>query len=277
MKEITILIVDDDKEVLSTLEEIVTELQLHPLTATNGKEALEKIKTHKVDLIITDLMMPVMDGIELIKQSRILNSKIPIAVISGYGDVKNVIGALTHGAYNFVSKPFTINEIETIIKKGLRLREFSLGTHKILDGIRNYTEMIIPSYPHLLPAITLYIARECQWRGLEDEDMLTNISISIDEILNNALVHGNELDETKKLTIKLTFDTEKFHVSIADEGNGFDHQKVMEEISEESYNMPSKRGLFITKYLMDEMLFNEKGNEITLVKYLQEEGKRTLH
>lgn len=277
MKEINVLIVDDDKEVLSTLKEIIDELKLNSVTAGDGKEAMEKIKTQKIDLIITDLLMPKMDGLELIQQSRLLNPKIPIAVISGYGEAKNVIVALTRGAYNFISKPFTIKEIESIVKKGLRLREFSLGTHKILAGIRNYTEINIPSYTHLLPSVTLYTVRECQWRGIEDEDLLTNISICVDEMLNNALIHGNGLDESKKISIKLTFDTEKFMICIEDEGNGFNHQEILASLSEDTYNIPTKRGLFIVKYLMDRLSYNEKGNEVTLIKYLLEEGERTLH
>ncbi|MCX5894796.1 MAG: response regulator [Proteobacteria bacterium] len=277
MKDVTVLIVDDDSELLTTVEEMVKELQLTPLTASNGLEAMEKIRSQKVDLIITDLMMPEMDGLELIRKSRLLNPKIPIAVISGHGEAKNVIEALSRGAYNFVCKPFTMQELEAIIKKGLRIREFSLGTHKILEGIVNYTEINIPSSPHLLPAVTLYIVRECQWRGIEDDDLLSNISVCVDELLCNALIHGNDLDEIKKISVKLAFDPEKCTVSIEDEGKGFNHKKVLQGLAEEQYVPPTKRGLFIVKYLMDELVFNEKGNKVTLVKYLNQGGKRVLH
>ena len=277
MKQINVLVVDDDSDVLSTLSEILSELKLSPVTAADGAEAIEKIKTRKIDLIITDLMMPVMDGFELIQRTRQLNVNIPIAVISGHGEVKNVVNALSRGAYNFITKPFTIKEIENIVKRGLRLREFSLGTHRLLEGIRNYSEMEIPSYPHLLPSATLYVIRECQWRGLEDEASLSNISISVDELLNNALIHGNDLDETKKIYVKITFDNEKFTVSVEDEGNGFDYNHLLTEFSENAQTLPTKRGLFIVNYLMDELSFNEKGNMVTMAKYLEPEGKRVLH
>jgi CheY-like chemotaxis protein len=277
MKDIQVLIVDDDREVMTMLADIVRELNLTPVTASHGQEAMEKLKGQKIDLIITDLVMPKMDGLELIKQSRQLNAKIPIAVISGHGEAQNVIEALNRGAYNFVSKPFTIKEIEAIIKKGLRLREFSLGTHKILEGIRNYTEINIPNNPHYLPPATLYIVRECQWRGIDDEDQLSNVSVCADELLTNALIHGNELDEDKKISIQLVFDSEKFTMSFEDEGRGFDYHKLMAALSAEQVVPPTKRGLFIVKSLMDELSFNESGNKVTAVKYINEEGRRILH
>ena len=276
MKEITVLVVDDDQDVLSTLAEILTELRLHPITAENGLDALDVLKTRSIDLMITDLMMPRMNGFELILRTRQLNVNIPIAVISGHGEVRNVVNALSQGAYNFITKPFTIREIENIVKRGLRLREFSLGTHRLLEGIRNSTEMSIPSYPHLLPSVGLYIVRECQWRGIEDETFLSNISICVDELLNNALMHGNDLDETKKIFVTMAFDQEKVTVSIEDQGEGFDYKKIVSEFTDNADTLPAQRGLFIVHYLMDEMFFSDKGNKVTMVKYLHPEVTRVL-
>ncbi len=277
MKQVNVLVVDDDREVLSTLAEILSELRVNPITAGDGAEAIEKIRTRKIDLIITDLMMPNVDGFELIAKTRQLNVNIPIAVISGHGEVNNVVNALSRGAYNFITKPFTIKEIENIVKRGLRLREFSLGTHRLLDGITNTTEMDIPSYPHLLPSAALYIVRECQWRGIEDESFLSNISICMDELLNNALIHGNDLDETRKIHVKMIFDHEKITITVADEGRGFDYKNLMNEFSDNAETLPTKRGLFIVHYLMDELSFNESGNVTTMVKYLGQEAQRVFH
>ena len=276
MKEITVLVVDDDPDVLSTLAEILTELRLHPISAENGLDALDVLKTRSIDLMITDLMMPKMNGFELILRTRQLNVNIPIAVISGHGEVRNVVNALSQGAYNFITKPFTIREIENIVKRGLRLREFSLGTHRLLEGIRNSTEMSIPSYPHLLPSVGLYIVRECQWRGIEEETFLSNISICVDELLNNALMHGNDLDETKKILVTMAFDPEKVTVSIEDQGEGFGYKKIVSEFTDNADTLPAQRGLFIVHYLMDEMFFNDKGNKVTMVKYLHPEVTRVL-
>jgi len=277
MKQINVLVVDDDRDVLSTLSEILAELRLNPITASDGVEALEKIRTRKIDLIITDLMMPNLDGFELINRTRQLNANIPIAVISGHGEVRNVVSALSRGAFNFITKPFTMKEIEQVVKRGLRLREFSLGTHRLLEGIRNTTEMEVPSYPHLIPSAALYIIRECQWRGIEDESVLSNISICVDELLHNALIHGNDLDESKKITVRMVFEHERFTLQVEDEGAGFDYRAVLSTFRENPETLPAKRGLFIVNYLMDGLSFNQTGNQVTMVKYLGPEASRVLH
>ena len=277
MKEVNVLVIDDDEAMLAMLASMLKSLRLNPITAVDGNDGLEKVKTRKVDLIITDLMMPNMDGFEFIKKIRQINANIPVAVISGHGDVNNVVSALSHGAYNFITKPFTIKEIENVVMRGLRLREFSLGTHRLQEGIKNITQIEIPNYSHLLASAALYIVRECQWRGIEDEMLLSNISICLDELLNNAYAHGNLMDEGKKIFLRAVFDAEKLSVTVEDEGEGFDCSALASEFSENAATLPSKRGLFIVNYLMDELLFNERGTSITMVKYLSTERKRVLH
>ena len=277
MKEIFVLVIDDDKDVLNTLSVILQELRLTPLAVSDGVEAMKVINSQKVDLIITDLKMPKMDGFEFIQNARQVNANIPIAVISGFAGGKNVVDALSLGAYNFITKPFTVREIENVIKRGLRLREFSLGTHRLTQGIKNTTEMEIPSFTHLLPSAVLYIVRECQWRGIENENVLANISVCIDELINNALVHGNDMDELKKIKLKLVFDQKEFSLSIEDEGEGFDYKEILSAFAGRDSGLPTKRGLFIVNYLMDEVSFNEKGNIVTMVKRLKSEEKRVLH
>ena len=269
MKQV-ILIIDDEEKIRSVLSKIVDQLDLIPLTARDGLEALNLLQSEKIDLIITDLMMPQMDGLTFIVKSREINPRIPIAVISGYGDVKNATLALTRGAFNFITKPFTIKEVENIIRKGLRLRELSLGTDKLLQNVKNRTEITIPSYPHLLPSAIFYIIKECQWRGIDNENLLNNISVCTDEILTNALVHGNGGDPKKNISITLNYDAEKFTLTVKDEGKGFNVKNFAQQLKANHLNIPSKRGLFIVEYLMDEVSFNAKGNQITTMMYLKD-------
>lgn len=265
-----ILIIDDEEKIRNVLSKIVEQLDFIPLTAQDGLEALDLLKSEKVDLIITDLKMPQMDGSTFIVKSREINPKIPIAVISGYGDAKNATAALTRGAFNFITKPFTIKQVENVIRKGLRLRELSLGTDKLLQNVKNRTEITISNYPHLLPSAVFYIIKECQWRGIDNENLLNNISVCTDEILTNALIHGNGGNTEKKISITLDFNAEKFTLTVKDEGEGFDVEKFSRQLKDNHLDIPTKRGLFIVDYLMDEISFNTKGNEITTTMYLKE-------
>ncbi len=112
-----ILIVDDEEHIVNflalTLEDSVEEI----LKAYNGREALELVLKHK-DLIciLTDIKMPVMDGLELIKEVRKFNKKIPVIFFTGFGSEKYMVDALKYGAYDFINKPDLDNAEEIVLR-----------------------------------------------------------------------------------------------------------------------------------------------------------------
>lgn len=267
MNEFRILVVDDEAGVRETLSEMIKSLGYQVMVAENGVGALDRIKTEKVDLIITDLSMPQMDGLELIVNSKRISPNIPIAVISAFGNVENTTYALTRGAFSFIAKPFKMSQIKELIRKGKQLRELSLGTYTLLEWVKSQTEMVFPSQPDLFPSAILFALKECQWRGIEDDARLENVAICLEELLNNGFVHGNRKDKDKRIKVKMAFDAEKFVLSVKDEGDGFDGENYLEKIREEQVSMPEKRGLFIVDLLMDDLRFSKKGSEATAVIY----------
>ncbi len=267
MKQFRILIVDDEADVRETLSEMIESLDYQVMVAENGVEALNTTKTEKVDLIITDLSMPRMNGLELIVKSKGIHPNIPIAVISAFGNVENTTYALTRGAFSFIAKPFKMSEIKELIRKGKQLRELSLGTYALMEWVRSQTDMAFPSRPGLFPSAIFFAVKECQWRGIEDEARLENVAICLEELLSNAYLHGNRKDKDKRIKVKMTFDAEKFVLSVEDEGEGFEGEGYLKEISKEQVSIPEKRGLFIVDLLTDELRFSKKGNEVTAVIY----------
>jgi CheY-like chemotaxis protein/anti-sigma regulatory factor (Ser/Thr protein kinase) len=267
MEDFKILVVDDERDVRETLSEMIQGLGYQTAVAEGGEEALKKIREDKIDLMLTDLAMPIMHGLELIAKSKKIDPNIPIAVISAYGNVDNTTEALSRGAYTFIAKPFKLPEIKELIRKGRQLRELSLGTYALMDMVQSHTEMVFPSLPNLFPSAILFALRECQWRGIEDDARLENVAVCLEELLNNAFIHGNRKDRDKRIRVKMTFDSEKFLLSVKDEGDGFAGQTYLEEIREEQDSIPEKRGLFIVDLLMDDLRFNKKGSEATAIIY----------
>lgn len=107
------LIVEDEISVLKILNDI---LKLSPninliYTAENGEDALEVYKTNEIDVVITDLLMPQITGLELIKKIKDYNPDANVIVISAYGSVENLKEAIRSGAYDYILKPFTVDEI----------------------------------------------------------------------------------------------------------------------------------------------------------------------
>jgi CheY-like chemotaxis protein len=267
MDSFRILVVDDEKDVRDTLSEMIESLGYGVAVAENGVKALDRVRTERIDLVITDLSMPEMSGLDLIVEAKRVSPNIPIAVISAYGNVENTTYALTRGAFSFIAKPFKMSQIKDMIRKGKQLRELSLGTYALMDWVHSETDMTFPSQENLFPSAILFVLKECQWRGIEDDARLENIAICLEELLSNALIHGNRKNKDKQIAMRMSFDADRFVLAVKDEGDGFDATTYLEKIRNNQAAIPEKRGLFIADLLVDELRFNEKGNGVTAVIY----------
>lgn len=264
MRDTQVLVVDDEPAMRELLATYLHEFGITPLTAQNGAQALEIVQTRPVDLIITDLWMPEMDGLELLQKVKALNSRIPVAVLSGHGTVQDTVKALNLGAYTFLSKPVRLEDIGSVVKKGLRLRDLSVGSYELQNYMRHYSEIVIPNFQHLFPSVILYILKDCQWRGFDDDQMLSNLSVVLDEMLMNAHVHGNKQREDKTITVRYAFDADKLTITIEDQGEGFDTEQVIRELTNLDKHQLLERGVFLLSILMDDFEYNAKGNAVTL-------------
>jgi YesN/AraC family two-component response regulator len=100
-----ILIAEDDKNIANLIKEIISRKQENALVARDGEEAFKIFSNIKVDLIITDLKMPNIDGMSFIKMVRETNSNVPIIIITGYGSKENRERAMQYGVREILSKP----------------------------------------------------------------------------------------------------------------------------------------------------------------------------
>ena len=128
-----VLVCEDDEMVLKMVEFKLQKEGYEVILATDGKAAIEKIKEHSPDIIITDIMMPYLTGLEIIHQVRKeLKLKTPIIIVSSIGLEKTVLEAFQLGADDFITKPFSPNELSVRIKK-LLMKDISRATiHMII-------------------------------------------------------------------------------------------------------------------------------------------------
>jgi two-component system cell cycle response regulator len=117
-----ILVVDDEEGIRSSLKEFLEENQFDVFTAENGQEALVTIENEKIDLVMTDLLMPRMDGIALTRTIIEMGFDIPVIIVTAYASIENAVESIKAGAAEFVSKPFKFNHTLFIIKKVLETR-----------------------------------------------------------------------------------------------------------------------------------------------------------
>lgn len=115
-----ILVVDDELDMLALLAMIISEKTEHKVTTTNNPlEVIQFVLEGGYDLIITDLKMPTMDGIELIGKIRNIDQYIPILVITAYGSIESAEEAINKGAYDYITKPFRKEQILIAIDRAL--------------------------------------------------------------------------------------------------------------------------------------------------------------
>lgn len=121
-----VLVVDDDPLVRDIVVESILGVGYSVDWSSNGLEALEKNLAEPYDLIVTDMLMPGLDGLSLIKNLNIQGSKSDVIVITGYGSVENAVECMKAGALDYLIKPFTIDQIQMAVRKAIELRELKL-------------------------------------------------------------------------------------------------------------------------------------------------------
>lgn len=114
-----ILIVDDEPRLLRVLRLGLPEHGFNVLTASNGQEALKILFDKHVDVVVTDIRMPVMDGVELIYEMERLEIKLPVVVTTAHADVETAVKTLKHGACDYIRKPFSVEELVQSVKKAM--------------------------------------------------------------------------------------------------------------------------------------------------------------
>ncbi|MFZ0565890.1 MAG: response regulator, partial [Chlamydiales bacterium] len=113
----TILIVDDEPLILGFLEETLKRQRFLVDVAANGKQALSLLKKNTYDLVLTDLKMPDMSGMEILRFTQEVSKQTVVIVMTAYGTIENAVEAMRSGAFHYLLKPFTPDTIETLIKK----------------------------------------------------------------------------------------------------------------------------------------------------------------
>ena len=117
----SILIVDDEKNYLVVLKELLSEENYEVITAENALQALEIFKESDLDLVLTDMRMPKIDGIELLENIRSINSEIPVIIMTAYATVEKAVKAMKKGAFDYVTKPFQNEELKITVRKAIDL------------------------------------------------------------------------------------------------------------------------------------------------------------
>ena len=122
-----VLIVEDERQVREVLHEVFLINGYKSVVAPDGREGLEQFKQTAPSLVITDIKMPIMDGLDLLKEIRQMDQDVAVIVLTGVGDVKTAIESLKMGAYDFIIKPVNIEELLIAAERALERRDLLIG------------------------------------------------------------------------------------------------------------------------------------------------------
>jgi len=287
-----ILVVDDSPLDQQLAGAYLKELGFSPIFALHGREAFEVMAQDMPDIILTDLQMPVMDGLELVEHIRIRHPGVPVVLMTAYGSESIAVKALTAGAVSYVPKQNLKQELGDALRSVLTAVEANLHRDLARELLEFSESHFVLGYEESgSVALINYLQNGLEYLNFCDEVELLQISTALTEALSNAINHGNlELDsrlressddEYHNLGLQRKMEppycdrrvrvTEKLTPShatytIRDEGPGFDVSTLPDPADPENLNKPSGRGVVLIRTFMDEVAFNEKGNEIIMIK-----------
>jgi len=115
-----ILVVDDGAEMADMIADDLSDRGYDALAMTSGREALRALKTERIDALVTDLNMPEVDGLALLRASRDLDPTRPVVMMTAFGTVSDAMAATSNGAYHYLAKPFRLEALVRVLGQALR-------------------------------------------------------------------------------------------------------------------------------------------------------------
>ena len=142
-----ILIIDDEKAIRKTLGEILSYEGYKIDEAADGEEGLKKFSTATYDVVLCDIKMPKMDGIEFLEKAREINNDVPIIVISGHGNIETAVEAVKKGAFDYISKPPDLNRMLITLRNAMDKQSLVTETKVLKRKVSRVQEMVGNSAP----------------------------------------------------------------------------------------------------------------------------------
>jgi two-component system response regulator PilR (NtrC family) len=133
-KRPNVLLVDDEQDILELLELALTKMGLNVDKAASVSESLKKLESRRYDLCLTDMRLPDGDGLQVVRHIAHRNLDIPVAVITAHGNMENAVTALKAGAFDYLSKPVSLDQLRALVKSSLKLVQAEPSNDKILIG-----------------------------------------------------------------------------------------------------------------------------------------------
>jgi CheY-like chemotaxis protein len=289
----TLLVVDDsamDRRLVGGILEKNPDWAI--IYALNGKEALLEIEKHIPDLVLTDMQMPEMNGLELVTAVKEDYPLIPVVLMTAQGSEEIAVQALRRGAASYVPKRRLAQDLRETVERVLGTADVDRSESRLMHRVtRQHTTFVLETDSSLVPSVVNYVQQAMtRMRFCDDTDCL-RVGVALEEALLNSYYHGNleissELRESdhnayyqlskkrsqespycdRKIYMESLLTPEECRFVIRDEGPGFNPALLPDATDPANLERPCGRGLLLIRTFMDEVHYNERGNEVILIK-----------
>ena len=287
------LIVDDsavERRILAGLLRKETHWRIEE--AVDGRDAFEQITRRPPDVVITDLQMPEMNGLELVRAVRRDAPLVPVVLVTGQGSEEIAVQALEAGAASYVPKSELNRQLMETLESVLAAAGERRSLSQLMKCLTEWrAEYSLSNDPSTLLSLVAHLQRTMTDMGLFDDSVRLRVGVALEEALLNAAYHGNlevssklreenhseyyELarrrmtegkykDRKVKVTVELTPAFVRY--SVEDEGPGFDPSTLPDPTDPANLDRPCGRGLLLMRTFMDVLEYNATGNRVEMRK-----------
>ncbi len=289
----TILVVDDseiDRRVAGQWVEQT--MDAHVIFAADGKQAIEQIEQNHPDIVVTDMQMPEMDGLQLLAAIKDDHPLIPVVLITAKGSEDVAAEALRQGATSYVPKKRLSEDLPETLQRILMASREDRGHSRLMHHLtEEQSTFVLTNDLRLIRSLVSHLQQMLRCLPLGDETQRLRVGIALEEALKNAYYHGSfevgrsidspdhwaysEMVDQRRY--ELPYRDRRIHVManisrdearfiVRDEGPGFDVTGLPAVTEMENADQPVGRGVILMRSIMDEVRYNDTGNEVTLIK-----------
>jgi len=288
----TALIVDDsliDQRLAGhTLEK---GLGLKIIYAANGREAIRAIREEPPDIVVTDMQMPEMDGLELVEAVRREYPTMPVVLMTAVGSEELAAAALRGGASSYVPKRYLRDDLVKVVQHQLMLADFAQGSPVIHCVQEIRTDFVLRNESDQIAPVVRYLQDELLRVGMFCETTIMNVGLALEEAITNAMQHGNlELGSfaadagggslaaawqrrcreppycDRRIHITASLTPREARYTVRDEGDGFEVSMLPDLSDPTNLEQCRGRGLVLIHAFMDQVIHGQSGREITMIK-----------
>jgi len=289
----TILIVDDSATDRRLAGGLLGQLDnAHIEYAVDGGDALLKMELHVPDIVVTDLDMPSINGLELVEVIRKAYPVTPVILMTAQGSEDIAVKALRAGASSYVAKRHLSQQLSETVRQVLQAAHVDRAHMRLMRRlVRQEIEFVIENDAELVSSLVQFLQDTTFAMGICDESDRLRIGVALQEALTNASYHGNlELNSSlrehdhrayyelavqraaalpwssRRIYVTGQFASEQVAFQIRDDGPGFDPTGLPDPTDPANLERSCGRGLLLMHSFMDEIKHNSVGNEVRLIK-----------